>query len=423
MITLEKKPKLATKKAVASIPDRPEGKRGPGPDPLIWLFSALLTVIGCVVIFDAGFARSIQSGAGVIPTEFRNQALFGVVSGFVAWGVSRVKGTFWQKGAWWLFGLSFLGLLAVKVIGFEMNGAQRWIRVGPFTVQPSEFMKVAAIVLVAAVLAARQPWKSRKTKDWAEYMDKVAVPKFLRLLPAIIVMVAVYVIEREPDLGTAAVVGATAYAMFAFGGITKKSLILVSLVGALIVGALVMKEPFRMERVTNHFHRWEADRIDDVGYQTVQSEIAMASGGWIGVGPGAGRVKHLMPAATTDFVFATVAEETGFLGVAALLALMGGLVYRLYRLGVKCANVFARHVCLGVALWLTIQATVNLMMANGFLPPIGIPFPFISSGGSSLLAMLVAIGICQSVANLKEGEEVANRHHRRRNGRTRLSRA
>ncbi len=423
MITLDKKKTRRTSSQRAVVQERKtEGRNGPGADPILGVLAAVLTIVGCFVIFDAGFARAIQNGEGMIPVEFRNQLIFGVLAGFVAWGVSRVRGVMWQRFAWPIFGLAFMGLLTVKVIGLELNGAQRWIKLGPITLQPAEFMKVATILMIAAVIAKRQPWKHPRTRDWAEYADRVIVPKLKRLAPMFAVLAAVVCIEMEPDLGTAAVVGATGYFMFLFGGITRKSAIAVSLIAFLIVGFLVIRSPFRMERVTNHFHRWEADRIDDVGYQTVQSEIAMASGSWAGVGIGTGRVKHLMPAATTDFVFATVAEEVGFLGVMGILSLMGALIWRIWRLAEKCVNKFAQNVCYGVAIWLSIQASVNLMMANGFLPAIGIPFPFISSGGSSLLAVMIAIGLCQSVAGMREEEKHEVSGHRRRNRRARLSR-
>ncbi|MBN8691265.1 MAG: FtsW/RodA/SpoVE family cell cycle protein [Armatimonadetes bacterium] len=402
-------------------------RRGPGEDPVIWALSLVLTLLGLLVIFDAGFARSIASGDGPIPVEFRNQLLFTVVSVAIGFGVSRVRGSFWQGSAGFWMGVAGLGLVAVKVIGTELNGAQRWVKIGPISVQPAEFAKVATVLFLASVLASRKPWQEpSRIKDWADRLDRVWVPKLVRFMPALLVLFYVYLVEREPDLGTAAVIGATGYFMFAFGGITKKSLIAVSLAGTLLVGAFVAQEPYRMERVFNHVHRWEDDRIDDVGYQTVQSEIAMASGGILGSGPGTGKVKHMMPAATTDFIFATVAEEGGLIGVLFFLGTLGALIWRLWELGFRCATRFGQALCSGVALWLGLQASVNIMMANGTLPAIGIPFPFISSGGSSLIALWIALGLCQAAAMMpsrEEGKSHANRSHRRGNRRARLSSA
>jgi cell division protein FtsW (lipid II flippase) len=181
----------------------------------------------------------------------------------------------------------------------------------------------------------------------------------------------------------------------------------------------------------NHFQRWETQNIDDSGYQTVQSEIAMANGGLNGVGPGAGHAKHLMPATTTDFVMATVAEEFGFLGATAVLTLLGALVIRLLYRASQAQDRFAMLTLTGIAAWLGFQGCVNVLQANGTLPPIGIPFPFVSSGGSSLLALWMAIGVTEALAVVKpvpthavveEGVDAAG-SDRRRDGRTRLSRA
>lgn len=180
-----------------------------------------------------------------------------------------------------------------------------------------------------------------------------------------------------------------------------------------------------MERITSHTARWSAKNVDDQSYQTVQSELAMATGGVLGVGVGAGRAKHVLPATTTDFIMATVAEEFGLVGALAVMAVLAGLVLRLLMLAQRTAAPFARLVLAGTACWLGIQSCVNIMMANGFLPAIGIPVPFLSSGGSSLVALWLVLGICNSVLAPSPAKEVgyAPRADRWRDRRTRLSRA
>jgi cell division protein FtsW len=138
--------------------------------------------------------------------------------------------------------------------------------------------------------------------------------------------------------------------------------------------------------------------MDDLGYQTVQSEAGMAAGSLVGVGIGAGRAKHVMPAATTDFIMATISEETGLLGSLVVIGVIGLIVSRLWSLSRRSEDQFSSLVLGGTAAWIGIQTTVNVMMANGMLPAIGIPLPFISSGGSSLVALWAALGICQVVA-------------------------
>lgn len=188
-------------------------------------------------------------------------------------------------------------------------------------------------------------------------------------------------------------------------------------------GLMVTKEAYRMDRINNHVTRWDAGNVDDTGFQTCQSELAMASGAFTGVGFGNGRAKHILPATTTDFVMATVGEELGVLGPLLMLGLMGGVTWRIWRLAKLAETRFAKLVLVGTAWWFVVQACTNLMMANATLPAIGIPFPFISSGGSSLLSIWLAIAICQVVAapsSAKEGAYASGRD-RWGNGRARLS--
>lgn len=396
-------------------------------DGLLTLFAIVLTLVGCFTILDAGFARSLANSGSAVPHEFKMQILFMIISLIGGVAVAMVPASTWRKLAWPIFTVCMVMIAAVELIGFSMNGAQRWLKLGPIMVQPAEFAKIASILVLAVILVHRKPFQKPKKapRDWSEKLDREIVPKLLRLWPALLIMAAVYLIEREKDLGTASVVAVTGYLLCWYAGASRFSLVTIALVSLLGGMYMISKEPYRMERITSHAQRWSENHVDDMGYQTTQSETAMASGGFIGTGVGTGRAKYMMPAATTDFVFATVAEETGFIGVAAILGLIGLIVWRLLEMAKSAANPFARYVCAGTAIWLTVQGTTNLMMANGFLPPIGIPFPFVSSGGSSLIALWIAIGLCQSAYcdQEKEVKVVENRRNRRWNRRARLSRA
>jgi cell division protein FtsW (lipid II flippase) len=400
-------------------------------DPILLLLAILTTVAGLVLVFDAGFSRSVSSGRGPIPSEFRQQLLFVPIALAAGWAMSFLHPAFLRKASLGIGFLSLLSLLAVKAFGHEQNGAQRWIDFGPVSVQPAEFAKLAAILFLAGCFADRKPWSgpARSPKDWAEWLDLVALPKLGRAVPAIAILVAVILIEKEPDLGTASVIAATAFGMFVCAGVSWKSLLGLVVVGSVGVVAMVQQEPYRMERIEHHAHRWNSENIDDAGYQTVQSELAMASGGAFGVGPGAGRAKHVLPATTTDFILATVGEEFGMLGVTGLLLLLGSLTLRLFILAGRATTRYSRLVLSGVGLWIGVQTVTNVLMANGALPAIGIPLPLISSGGSSLVAIWMAIGVCQSMltpipsrSNVLEEEANGEADRNRwRNGRTRLS--
>src|SRR5262249_19776069 len=161
----------------------------------------------------------------------------------------------------------------------------------------------------------------------------------------------------------------------------------------------------RISRILNHDARWSEENIEGSGYQTTQSEAAMARGGLFGVGLGEGRAKHTLPAPTTDFIMTTVAEETGLVGALIRARPAGGISGRLMWLGRGTSDRFGKLVLGGTAGWIGVQACTNIAMANGFAPPIGVPMPFVSAGGSSLIALWMAVGACQSV--IKEDPQEA----------------
>lgn len=396
-------------------------------DPILMALAILASLIGLLFIFDAGYARSLRDGRGIIPREFIMQLITLPVAMFLGWQAGKIRTDKLQKwaGPIWAVVVVSLVLCMIPPIGVSMNGAHRWIRFPGFQLQPAEFAKLAAVLYLAAAFAKRKAWPEniKRRKDWAHWMDTIVVPKAQRALPLVWVMLGVLLIEIEPDLGTAAVVGATAGVMIFVGGISKKSIIACVALCVLGVGVLVVKQPYRMERITSHGDRWSIEHVDDNTYQTVQSEVAMAGGGITGEGLGNGRAKHVLPATTTDFVLATIAEETGLLGSWLILAVMGGLAVRIFYLAQGVKDRFPKLVLTGVGAWIGVQACVNMMMANAFMPPIGIPMPFISSGGSSLLALWLAVGLCQSMLRPApvKGEVLAISDHRWRNRGAHLS--
>lgn len=385
------------------------------------------SLVGLLIVFDAGYAQSMARDKEIMSSAFTSQLQALLPSIGIGFAAGLLPATKWKRYSKLLWMVTMVLVIAVEYIGVTQNGAQRWLKLG-ITFQPAEIAKVATIVYLAGVLATRKQWVTKKYPDIWAWLDNVPARKAKRLLPALWVLVVFVFVEKEPDLGTASVIVATAFALFMLGGVSWKSLgVGVGLALALAWG-LMLKEPYRMERFTSHGDRWETKNVEDVGFQTVQSEAAMASGHFLGVGFGNGRAKHILPAATTDFVMATVAEETGFLGSFIVIALIGAIVWRLHFLARQAEDKFCYLVIMGFAWWLTIQACVNVMMANAFLPAIGIPLPFVSSGGSSLLALWMAVGACQAcVAPKRETVEeekeaaVAIDRDRWRNGRTRLS--
>ncbi len=392
---------------------------------LFWLALAA-SVLGLVFILDAGYAQSMRIGQGLLPRPFLMQIVMLAVSVLAFFVVRRLNPEKLQKRALVWMGLAFLGLILVEIVGVSKNGARRWLGTEAINLQPAEFMKVAAILYLAYALSRKKPWQAtwEKRKKMRGWVNQVLVPKLERLWPAFIILLAIGFVEHEKDLGTACVILSTSVALFLSAPVTWKSVTSIGLALLVGLGAFIWKEPYRLERFTVHPHRWEREYINSESYQTTQSELAMVSGKMVGVGFGYGRAKYMLPATTSDFIMATVAEECGLWGPAVCLALVGGICFKLLYAAKQQKDRFRSLFLSGTAWWLAIQACTNLMMANATLPAIGIPFPFISAGGSSLIALWIAIGICDrlSVAVEPSKEVAVEGHHNRwRNRRTRLS--
>lgn len=395
-------------------------------DPAVIGLAVLATLVGLVVIFDAGYARSISKGLGAMNGEFRSQLMFlpvALIAGFIS---ALIVPEVWKKLAVPGFILSLILLVAVKRFGHEMNGAQRWLGTGSIGIQPAEFAKLATVLYLARVFADRPKWpeKIQAPNDWVRRVDAVWIPKLRRCFPALMILMAVGLVELEPDLGTAAVIATIAFAMIYLGGANRKTLLYGVAICLLVGGIFVSKERYRIERILRHPARWTATNFGHYEYQTDQAEWAIADGGLMGVGFGNGHAKELLPATTTDFVMATVGEETGLIGALGILGLLAVITYRLFFLANLAHDRFRMLVLSGVGAWIGIQTCVNVMMSNAFLPAIGIPLPFISSGGSSLVAVWMGVGVCLSMlvpVPQKQEDKVEARSYRGRNRRPHLS--
>lgn len=394
---------------------------------LFWLAMAA-SVLGLVFILDAGYPQSMRLGQGLLPRPFLMQIAMLACGVFAFFVVRRSDPEKLKKRAMLWVGLAFLGLILVELVGISQNGAKRWLGTEAIKLQPAEFMKVAAILYLAYALARKKPWaatwdKRRKEKGW---VHQVLVPKLERLWPAFVILIAIGLVEHEKDLGTACVILSTSVALFFSAPVTWKSVTAIGLVLVVSLAAFVWKEPYRVERFTTHPKRWEREHINNETYQPIHSELAMVSGKLVGVGFGSGRAKYMLPATTSDYIMATVGEECGFWGPMVCLALVGGICVKLLLLARQQNDRFRSLFLSGTAWWIGIQACTNLMMANATLPSIGIPFPFISAGGSSLIAIWIAIGLCDRLSSAPESskQEVAveGNHNRRWNRRARLSR-
>lgn len=287
--------------------------------------------------------------------------------------------------AWPLYGLVFVALVLVLVIGREISGARRWIILGPLRMQPSELAKIFVIIWMAY---------------WAEKKKHILLHGLRELIfPAVIISIPVLLILLEPDLGTASIVAFIAAAMFLMLGIRRKTLLTLS--GLSIAGLpflwFGLKE-YQRQRVLT-FMDPSRDPLGS-GYHAIQSKIAVGSGGLIGKGFLHGTQTQLkfLPEHHTDFIFSVLAEEWGFLGSGVLIFLYMLLITRIITVGLKAKDRFGALLCFGIAAYFTLHVFINISMNIGIFPVVGVPLPFISYGGSFMIINLVCIGIVLNVA-------------------------
>jgi cell division protein FtsW len=281
--------------------------------------------------------------------------------------------------------IAFLLLLAVLIpgVGLKINGARRWLGAGPLVFQPSEVMKLALVIHVAVVLGAKP--------KLAGSLRGVAGPVIA------VGGVAVLLIMAQPDLGTALVICATIAAMLVAAGTPLRQLGLVAAVGAFLILVFALIDPERTARLTTFMNPWAHASTE--GFQAVQGQIAIGSGGLFGLGPGQSVQKiFYLPEAHTDFILAVIGEELGLAGVSALLCLYGMIGYAGLRTARNAKGAYAKLLAGGLTSLILCQALLNVYAVLGLAPLTGVPLPFISSGSTSLIVLLCAMGLLLNVA-------------------------
>ena len=349
-----------------------------------------LTLFGLVMVISASSVTDLKEH-GTTWYSFKRQALWAIVGTFGLVLAIRVHYRRWRRwaGPMLIASIAMLVLVLVPGVGAEANGASRWIGVGALRVQPSEFAKLAVLLFVAKLLSDRE----------REGKARVAA---LTLKPTLVVFGAVAaLLMLQPNLGTTIALGAIVLTMLFIHGARVHHLGGIALLGAGAAAFLALQASYRRARVTAFLNPW-ADP-SDTGYQTIQSLVGIASGGLFGVGLGASRAKYeFLPEAHTDFIFAIVAEELGLLGAAVVIGLFVALVYFGVRVALDTADPFGRLVATGITTWFGVQAFINIGAVVAVLPITGVPLPFVSFGGSSLVVTLVAAGILANIASHAE---------------------
>ncbi len=350
--------------------------------PLVGV-ALVLSLLGALAIYST---THMDDGASTAVKHLLNMglglALFTVVSRLDVYRLRSL--TPWVVLAGWA------GLVLVLLIGKEIYGAKSWIVVGGgFTIQPTEFMKVALCLGLAYLLSDR-------------LRPKVAAPGHLQVVLAWgLIFATLALVMLQPDLGSGLVIGMLGFGVIALSG-ASRWWILAALVGAVSVATLAISSGLlaehQMKRLTT-FLNPEADPTN-AGYQVIQSKIAVGSGGLFGQGYLQGRQAQggFLPVDESDFIFAVVAEELGLVGGLFVVLLLGFIVLRALRIAQRTTDVFPRLVAVGIACWFGFQAFENIGMTMGMMPMTGVPLPFVSYGGSSMFASWIAMGLLNSLA-------------------------
>jgi cell division protein FtsW len=353
---------------------------------LVWAILSL-ALIGLVMVYSASI--TLADGpkyANYSSNHFLVRHLISLgIATFVGFWVFKIPVKAWDKLAPYLFVFTILLLIAVLIpgIGKGVNGARRWIPLGPMNFQPSELMKFAVIIFAASYTVQRQEHLQSFVKGFVPMGLAVALVGLLLML--------------EPDMGALMVIGIIAMGILFLGGINAKLFGGLTLVGILIVGAVIALSEFRRQRIFAFLDPWQAEHAARKGYQLVHSLMAFGRGEWFGVGLGGSVEKlHYLPEAHTDFILAVIGEELGFVGVCVVILLFYWIVRRAFLIGrtaLQLDRSFAGLCAKGIAIWIGWQAFINMGVNLGLLPTKGLTLPLVSYGGSAILMNAVAFAV------------------------------
>lgn len=357
------------------------GARGRVDRVLVVVIAALL-VIGLTLVYSAS-QYAVPGDPGY---WFRKQWVWATV-GLVALAVTaRVDYRAWRRVSLWGMVLALILLVLVLKVGTTTFGAQRWIMLGPLSIQPSEIAKLAMALYVADWLAAKG--------------DDVSTVLYGLLPFALVTGLVLALVILQNDLGTAIIIGGMALAMFYAAGANMARLIpTLTPLGVLAFVALVLGRGFRRARLAAFLNSLPPGCQDAASYQVCQGLIALGSGGLFGRGLGAGVLQAgYLPNPFTDSIFAVLGEELGVFGCAAVLGLFAALTFRGFRIGRRAPDPYGALLACGITCWLMLQALVNVGAVVDAIPFTGVPLPFVSYGGSSLVVSLAAVGLLLSVS-------------------------
>lgn len=354
------------------------------PDIVLLTVIFALLIIGVIMVYSASHIWSEYKYDDSL-YYLKRQLLFagaGVIAMFI---FMFIPYTTWKKYVNIILFGCFILLIAVLIpgIGMVRGGAQSWIGVGAFSIQPSEFMKLGLIVFLAALLSEKQKYITSLTKGF---------------LPCLLLTFTAFgLIMLQPDLGTGLVLVLTCITMIFIAGARVSHFVSLGVLGIAGFALLIISAPYRINRITAFLNPWE-DPLGD-GFQIIQSLYAIGPGGLMGLGLGNSLQKYFyLPEPQTDFIFAILAEELGFIGGTAVILLFFLLLWRGVKVALENTDPFARYLAIGIVAMIAIQAMINISVVIGLIPVTGITLPFLSYGGSSLTLTLCSVGILLNIS-------------------------
>lgn len=354
------------------------------PDRTLLVVVAFLVILGIMAIFSASAPKCMELGTNPAGFVF-NQILFLVV-GFI--GMKFLTNYDYKNLILWtmpfvIMVLVMLFLVNYTPLGVTVNGAKRWINLGFFQFQPSEFAKPAIAMLLASAF-----YKNCKIRD---------INKMIYFVPILFIIFMVY---KQPNLSMVILLMTTSLVMYMSAGGPMKIFVmggLAGLFGVLTASVTHLIKPYQMSRITTWLNP-EADPLG-AGYNVIQSLVAFATGGFWGVGYGSSKQKLAwLPEAHTDFIFAVIGEELGFLGCLLVIGLFWTFIHRGLLIASRCPDMYGKLLAVGITFSIGFQAFLNMSVASSFLPATGVPLPFISYGGSSLMVSMWMVGILMNIS-------------------------
>ena len=344
----------------------------------------ILISVGIIMIYSSSGIYALQELGDI--AYFLNRHLFflffGVILMLVTMTVDYRNLREFAKPLL-LAGLVLLVLVLIPGIGKESNGARRWFQVGPINFQPSEFMKMAVLLYVSDFLARKQ----NKIRNFKEgFLPLMIMPGMSCVL-----------IVKQPDLGNSVSIAVIVLILMFVAGARLRHLGMIALAAVPVIYYLIVKAPYRLARIMAFLDPWE-DSLG-IGFQLTQSQIALGSGGLLGVGLGKSVQKlFYLPAAHTDFILSIIGEELGLIGTFAVIALFIFLIWQGARIAKRTTDDFGYFLATGIVAMIGLQAVVNIGVSIGALPTKGLPLPFVSYGGSALIFNMIAIGLLLNIS-------------------------